>query len=310
LREALSSWHLAISTLRGAHPATVLENGLPFERLFAQSYEPGYRSGSFEGSHLLSPTTCANVPVMNGVDPKILELAKRTFGENCELVKQTEWSYSYKCGEKSYCRLSRFMVEPGFEVSAEEIRGRWPTMDEHERLDFASNFHSKQDWTENDTAILEIIMRDGNDFIWSSCALAMLKHHDRNRAIEFLIERVERSESNHPPLNYTQALGLAGDPRAVKVIRPHYEKYLKATEGEDVRGVPDDVFFGPVPYHAFLAIAGDLYRITHSEEYKHAIHKYFDHPSEQVRYWAEHALDLEGPTTQKRNAEYAKKHQS
>ena len=246
---------------------------------------------------------------MNEIDQKILKLGRREFGENCELVKQTEWSYSYKCGEKSYCRISRFMVEPGFEVSASEIRRRWPTMNEHERLDFASNFHSKQDWTENDTEILEIIMRDGSDLIWSSCALAMLKHQDRNRAVEFLIERVEQSQCKHPPLNYMQALGFAGDPRAVTVIRPYYEKYLKAMEAEKVTGVPDDVFFGPVPYHAFLAIAGELFKITHSEEYEQAIRKYFDHSSEQVRWWAEHALDVEGPTTLKRNAEYAKKRQ-
>jgi len=244
---------------------------------------------------------------MNEIDPKILELAKRDFGENCELVRRTQWSYSFKCGPKSYCSVSRFMAETGFEVSASEIRRRWPGMDERERHDFASNFHVKQDWTENDTEILEIIMQDGSDLIWSSCALAMLRHPDRNRAVEFLIERVRLSESGHPPLNYMQALGLADDPRAVPLIRPYYEKYLNAMEAEAATSVPEDVFRGPVPYHAFLAIAGDLFKITRSEEYEQAIRKYFDHPNEQVRYWAEHALDIEGPTTLKRNAEYAKK---
>jgi len=246
---------------------------------------------------------------MNDIDPKILELGRREYGENCELVKQTEWSYSYKCGEESYCRISRFMVEPGFEVSASEIRRRWLTMNEHERLDFAFNFHSKQDWTENDTEILEIIMQDGSDRIWTSCALAMLKHPDRNRVVEFLIERVRRWESEHPPLNYMQALGFAGDQRAALVIRPYYDKYLKTMETEAETSISNDVVFGPVPYHAFLAIAGDLFKITHSAEYEQAIRRYFDHPKEQVRWWAEHALGVEGPTTLKRNAEYAKKRQ-
>jgi hypothetical protein len=245
---------------------------------------------------------------MNNIDPKILELAKRDYGENCELVKRTEWSYSFKCGSKSYSRISRFMAEPGFQVSSSEIRQRWPSMNESERMDFASNFYNKETWTDNDTEILEIIMSDGNDRIWSGCALAMLKHPDRNRAVEFLIERVQRSGPEHLPLNYMQALGIAGDRRAVEVIRPYYDKCLKAMEAEATTGVPDNVFFGPVPYHAFLAIAGDLYGITHSEEYERAIRKYFDHPNEQVRWWAEHALGVEGPTTAKRNAEYAKKH--
>jgi len=78
-------------------------------------------------------------------------------------------------------------------------------------------------------------------------------------------------------------------------------------EAEAVTGVPDNVFFGPIPYHAFLSIAGDLFKIEGSEEYEQAIRKYFDHPNEQVRYWAEHALGTEGPTTAKRNADYRNK---
>ena len=56
----------------------------------------------------------------------------------------------------------------------------------------------------------------------------------------------------YPPLNYIQTLGLMGDQRAVPVIRPYYEKYLKAMEAEAVSGVPDDVFFGSVPYPPLL----------------------------------------------------------
>ena len=181
-------------------------------------------------------------------------------------------------------------------------------MNEGERLDLASNFHMKKDWTDNDTEILEVIMQDGSDVIWSSCALAMLRHPDRKRAVEFLIERTEHcKESEHPPLNYIQALGLIGDQRATSVIRPYYDKYLKAMEMEAVTGVPANVIFGPIPYHAFLSIAGDLFKITRSEEYEQAVRKYFDHPNEQVRWWAEHSIDVQGPTTLKRNEEYATK---
>jgi hypothetical protein len=244
---------------------------------------------------------------MNDIDPKILELVKRLFGENCEFVKRTEWSYSFKYGPKSYCSISRFDAEEDFEVSASEIRERWPSMNEGERMEFAVNFHQKETWTDNDTEILEVIMNDGNDHIWSSCALALLKHPDRNRAVEFLIARVQGRESARPPLNYIQALGIAGDRRAVAVIRPYYDKYLKAMEAKAATGVPDDVFWGPIPYHAFLSIAGDLFKIERSNEYEQAIRKYFEHPHEQVRYWAEHALEVEGPTTAKRLADHRKK---
>jgi hypothetical protein len=247
---------------------------------------------------------------MSDIDPKVIELAKRDFGENCELVKQTEWSYTFKCGEKSYGHVSRFLAEPGFRVSASDIRLRWPRMSEAERHEFASNFYNKIDWTDNDTEILNLIMQDGSDFIWRSCALAMLRHPDRNLAVEFLMERVEKTNNEHARINYMQALGLAGDTRAVPIIRPHYESYLKSMEGEVATGISQDVFGGPIPYHAFLSTAGDLFKLTHAEEYERVIRKYFEHANENVRYWAEHALDVEGPTTLKRRAEYAKKRQS
>jgi hypothetical protein len=56
-----------------------------------------------------------------------------------------------------------------------------------------------------------------------------------------------------------------------------------------------------------LSISGDLFKIEGSKEYEHAIREYFDHANEQVCWWAEHALGVEGPTTAKRNAEYSQK---
>jgi hypothetical protein len=34
---------------------------------------------------------------MNEIDPKIVEYAKEMYGETCELVRRSEWSYSFKC---------------------------------------------------------------------------------------------------------------------------------------------------------------------------------------------------------------------
>ena len=65
----------------------------------------------------LSPIIYANVFVMSDIDSDILDFAKKKFGENCVLEKRTEWSYLFKCGSKSYCSISRFMVEPGLELA-------------------------------------------------------------------------------------------------------------------------------------------------------------------------------------------------
>ena len=244
---------------------------------------------------------------MGNIDPEILELAKQTYGENCELVKATEWSYTYKCGPNSYCRISRFMVERDLEVAAEDIRERWPHWDRHQRMDFASNWWEKT-WSDNDTKILEIIMADGDDQVWQSCTQSFLKHPDRDRAVNFLVDRVLHYPREHAPLNYFQVLGMAKDKRAAPAILPFYEKYKRDLAKESELGVQEDVIRGPIPYLPYLTAAGSLFRITGSPEYEEAIRKYFDHPREQVRWWAERALGVEGPTTTKRNAEDQKKH--
>jgi len=245
---------------------------------------------------------------MSGEDPELLKFIKKTYGsgQQPELVKETEWSYVYKVGEKSYSHTSKFLADQTFTVSASEIRNRWPSRNENQRLDFVQNFWVKVTWDGNDTEILEVVMQDGSDLLWANCAQAFLKHPDRERAVKFLIERLEKCELENEPLNYIQALGLSRDPKAATVIRPYYEKYRTAVEAEKVTGVPDDVVFGPVPYHAYFVAAGALREIEGSAEYEQAIRKFLSHEREQVRWWAENALKTEGPTTAKRNAEIRK----
>jgi hypothetical protein len=240
------------------------------------------------------------------MNPDVLELVRRytETGATPELIKSTEWSYTLKIGGKHSHRISRFMAEKDFEVSASDIQQRWKQWGQNERWDFASNWWCKPTWNHDDTEILEMIMSDGDDFIWSSCTQAFLKHPDRDRAVTFLIDRTLKSDFGHEPLNYIQVLGMSRDVRAIAAIRPYYEKYRRALEVESEIGVPDDVFFGPIPYSAYFSAAGALFKISGSSEYQTAIRKYFDHPSEQVRWWAEHALEVEGPTTAARNAKY------
>ena len=228
--------------------------------------------------------------------PKLAEYLTRLYGPNQEpeLVKETEWSYVYKTGEKSYGRISKFLLDESFTVLASDIRVRWPHMDENERLDFVSNFWSKANWTANDTELLEIIMQDGNDRIWPNCALAFLRHPDRDRVVRFLIKRLEEDNEDEP-LNYIQALGLAKDKRATPAIMPYFDKYQKAVEVEVENGLPEDVVFGPIPYHAYFVASGALLKIDGSPEYERAIRKYLDHSNKQVRWWAERALQGDEP---------------
>ena len=235
---------------------------------------------------------------MSRFDAKLREFLERVFGpgQHPELVRESDWSYVCKSGEKSYARVSKFFLDETFVISASEIRGRWPKMSEGERLDFVSHFWVKKNWSANDTEILEVIMQDGNDRLWLSCAQAFLRHSDRDRAVNFLIKRMEECAGDEP-LNYIQALGLSKDRRATSAIKLHYEKYRQQVETESTTGIPEDVFFGPIPYHAYFVASGALLKIEGSPEYDHAIRKYLDHPHKQVRWWANNALKTEEPTT-------------
>jgi hypothetical protein len=204
---------------------------------------------------------------MSAPSPRLLEiLSERHPGKQPELEKETEWTYVYKIGSKSGYKLSKFM-DDSFEVSAAVLRQRWPTMNEDERLEFGFNWSSKRTWSDNDTEILEIVIEHGNDRLWTHCTSAFPRHPDRDRAVRFLVERLQNYESGHEPLNYFQALGIMKDRRAAGAIRPYYENYRRAVEAEASIGVPDDVVFGPIPYFPYLCACGALVKVDGAPEY-------------------------------------------
>lgn len=244
---------------------------------------------------------------MSTLSPKFREILSQWHpGQEPEVVEETEWTFIYKIGSKSGYKISKFWDET-FEVQSVKLRQQWPMMSQQARREFGFNWSSKIAWSANDNEIIEIIMEDGDDDLWTHCTFAFVKYPDHDRAVSFLVNRLHNYEGGHEPLNYFQALGMLKDSRAAAAIRPYYEKYRKGVEIEATIGVPDDVFFGPIPYFAYLCACGALVKVDGAPEYDQAIREFFDHPNEQVRYWAEHALEVEGPTTAKRNADYRKK---
>jgi hypothetical protein len=244
---------------------------------------------------------------MNPLSPRLREVLEAWHPGREPIVEwETEWMYHYKLGSESGYKISKFWDEE-FRVDVATIRLRWPLMNEAERLEFCFCWSSKRLWSANDAEILEIVMRDGSDRLWTSCTFAFTRHPDRERAVSFIVERLENFGSEDKPLNYFQALGILKDRRAAAAIRPYYEKYQAAVQAEAVIGVPEDVVFGPIPYFPYLCACGALVQVDGAPEYEQEIRKYLEHSNEQVRYWAEHALGIEGPTTAKRNTEYRQK---
>ena len=59
------------------------------------------------------------------------------------------------------------------------------------------------------------------------------------------------------PDRFTE-MSLAAAVAAASAIKPHYEKYRQLVETESATGIPDDVVFGPIPYHAYFVACGAL----------------------------------------------------
>lgn len=224
-----------------------------------------------------------------------------------ELVRESEWVFIYQKDNRQY-RVSKFL-DDNFSVDASSFRKQWAEMSVETRSEFCGAFGAKATWTSNDTEILDVILADGDDNLWWWLSLTLLKHPDRRRIVNFLIERLNDPEIKHGggTLNYIQALGISGDRRAAAAIKPYYEEFKEAVKAEAQVGVPSDVVFGPIPYLAYFAAAEAMVKTDGSPEYETEIRRYFNHPSEQVRYWAEHALGVEGPSTSKRNEEYQRR---
>src|SRR5258707_12951513 len=82
--------------------------------------------------------------------PKIRELFNR-FGIDVptEPVKETEWARVFATGPKSSYHESKFLID-GLQLSFAAFQARWNTMSSEERLDFASAYGAKPDFTAED----------------------------------------------------------------------------------------------------------------------------------------------------------------
>ena len=222
---------------------------------------------------------------MSDIDPKLVELMRKAAKDTaptCAVPKE-DWSYSDVCAQ-------------------------WASWSENERENFTREWSRKRTWNSDDVQIQELLMAQANDRVWENiCTQTLLNHPNRERAVRFLIDLISNHRfQHHEPLNYIQVLGMLRHKLGADAVMPFYEKYRKALEAEAITGVPEDVHFGPLPYHAFFVAAGAMFEISCSPEYEHAIRRYFDHPNEQVRWWAEHALGVEGPATTQRNELFKK----
>jgi hypothetical protein len=160
-----------------------------------------------------------------------------------------------------------------------------------ERWEFVFAYQAKGDFTSEDERIVDMIMQDGDDHIWSSLALFMIRHPEQTRVLGFLRSRLE-AKTEHP-WNYIQALGEAKDVAAVPILRSYFDQFRVAAETERLAGVSLEPSDGPGPSWRFLICCEALWNITALDEYGNDLRTYLDHPNASIRGMARRSLDIQ-----------------
>jgi hypothetical protein len=212
----------------------------------------------------------------------------QTARARAKFVKESEWMRVYELKPKHRHYESKFLSNEA-QMSADSFAARWPLFSVNERLEFVLAYHAKGDFTNDDERIIDMIMRDGDDHIWSNLALFMIRHPVQSRVLAFFRARLEARPEN--PFNYIQALGEAKDREAEPVLRTYFDQFRPAAETERLSGVSLDDWNSPG--WRFLTCCEALWKVTGSDAYENDLRTYVHHPNSQIRWKASHALGLQ-----------------
>src|SRR5215469_13089956 len=118
------------------------------------------------------------------------------------------WFEEREVGGKCYKHVSKFL-RAEFAIAPGRVRAWWGLWSRKERGLFAAAFVAREKLSGDDLEVLEFLMENGDGEVWSIIALLVARGHPhRDRALKFLLSRVDEAES--AVANYYQALGILG----------------------------------------------------------------------------------------------------
>lgn len=139
-----------------------------------------------------------------------------------KVVGENEWVRILETDTGALLTESRFLNKQ-FIVPAERITTMWQTMTNDEQLDFLTAFLARAKLQEEDKKILDFLMGVDDEKVWIMIAPLMTKYPDRDRALKFLLDKIETDSEGLA--NCYHALEVMNDARAVEVVRRKYEAY-------------------------------------------------------------------------------------
>jgi hypothetical protein len=145
--------------------------------------------------------------------------------ENKKLVRESDWMRVYEISDpKGYLFESKFLID-NLQVSPSTIKERWLHLSEGEKIEFASAFSSQPPRHADDQQILDFLMGVGPEEVWRAIANLLPFCPDRDRALEFLVDRVRQAPERRA--NYYQTIELLRGESAILLLRQRYDEYRK-----------------------------------------------------------------------------------
>jgi hypothetical protein len=185
-------------------------------------------------------------------------------------------------------RRSKF-CRPNFIVPIEHVEAQWRswTPDERRMFAWAFGFSARVQLTDNDQRLLDFLMENGGQEVWSAIGNIVGAHRDRDRALNFFLARIK--EGLRPLGNYYQGLARLSAPESVPTLREVLAREQREVDqlAPSLRTSADqDVYRDCI--HCSLT----LFVITKEREYLTNLKKMLEHTDESVRQMVRTATTL------------------
>jgi hypothetical protein len=198
-----------------------------------------------------------------------------------KLVHEDKWSRTYEAGENFYASESKFEAD-GLSISVEDLSSVWHAWNDSERQGFVNAYRSKARFDESDQKILDFLMANGDERVWSTISSPLSLHHQNKKTVlEFLLERLQTG--SEPKSNFIQALYVLGDVAALPGLHDLHDRLLD--EIKQAHGEPDTWTI-----RDFLTCCEALAHLEKTDHYREEIRSYLRHPDQMIRIKAEMAL--------------------
>jgi hypothetical protein len=172
--------------------------------------------------------------------------------------------------------VSKFL-KPSFGISPASLKSNWFNWTQGEKLKFAAAFSARGELYGDDVDVLDFLMESGSPEIWTTLALLVSKHPNKDRAREFLLDRVNARIK--PLANYYQALETLPHANTELALRESLKLDQAELETVPVLSVWSDRFI----YLDYLSCCAALFRITEDERYRDILRGFLSHPEIEIR---------------------------